>query len=108
MSRKRPARSTSPAATRCSSSSSFTSTSSRLLPTDVGLTRHRNFQRRNRLKPNCFFSRCDQTIARELVGAFVHGMPGMALDPVPAHVIGLKGFVEPFPQIDILPRLLVG
>src|SRR5438874_2030997 len=47
-------------------------------------------------------------VARELVGALVHQVAGMASNPVPAHVVALERGVEPLPQVDILDRLLVG
>src|SRR5436190_3994459 len=47
-------------------------------------------------------------IARELVGALVHQVAGMASNPVPAQVVALERGVEPLPQVDILDRLLVG
>src|SRR5689334_124924 len=47
-------------------------------------------------------------VARELVGALVHGMARMALHPMPMHFVLLQRFVKPLPEIDILDRLLVG
>jgi hypothetical protein len=35
-------------------------------------------------------------------------MAGMALDPVPAHLMGLQRGIEALPQVDVLHRLLVG
>src|SRR3954452_18864842 len=46
--------------------------------------------------------------ARQLVGAFVVGVPGMALQPAPLDPVPLAGGIEPFPQVLILDRLLVG
>ena len=45
---------------------------------------------------------------RELIGALVHLMPGVALDPMPAHVVLPERRIEPFPEVDVLHRLLVG
>src|SRR5437764_651268 len=42
-----------------------------------------------------------------LVGALVLVMAGMALDPVPAHLVRLQRLIEALPQLDILDRLLV-
>src|SRR5690242_7631628 len=50
---------------------------------------------------------CD-AVAGKLVGALVLVMAGMALDPVPANLVRLQGFVEPLPQLGVLHRLLVG
>src|SRR5437660_10813289 len=47
-------------------------------------------------------------IARQLIGAFVHVMAGMALHPMPAYFVGLQGGIEWLPQMDVLYRLLVG
>ena len=47
-------------------------------------------------------------VARQLIGAFVLGVAGVALDPVPAHLVRLQRGVEPLPQLGILHRLLVG
>jgi hypothetical protein len=43
-----------------------------------------------------------------LVGAFIHRMPGVTLDPVPADVVLAERCIEPFPEIHVLHRLLVG
>src|SRR5262245_10484865 len=47
-------------------------------------------------------------LARQLVGALVLGVAGMALHPMPFDVMGLECLVEPLPEIDVLDRLLVG
>src|SRR5262249_30072778 len=44
---------------------------------------------------------------RQLVGALILGVAGMAPDPVPAHVVALERGFEPLPEIDILDRFLV-
>src|SRR6185437_14218065 len=59
-------------------------------------------------RPHSTGSRRDQAVARELIGALVHGMTGVALHPVPAHLVMAERGIEPLPQIDILHRLLVG
>src|SRR5262245_5741232 len=46
-------------------------------------------------------------LARQLIGALVFGVTGMALDPVPAHLVGLERGIEALPQLGILHRLLV-
>src|SRR6185312_576443 len=46
--------------------------------------------------------------ARQLIGALVFGVAGVALDPVPAHLMRFQRGIEPLPQFDILDRLLVG
>src|SRR5882757_10655840 len=45
--------------------------------------------------------------ARQLIGAFVDGVAGVALDPMPAHLMLVQRRIQPLPQIDILDRLLV-
>src|SRR2546428_2927980 len=45
---------------------------------------------------------------RQLVGPLVLGVTGMALHPVPLHIVQGCQLVEPLPQVDILHRLLVG
>src|SRR5690349_5220461 len=52
--------------------------------------------------------RLHNPIARELIGALVLGMAGVALDPVPADLVRLQRGVETLPELDILHRLLVG
>src|ERR1700752_4987402 len=47
-------------------------------------------------------------LARQLIGALVFGMAGVALDPVPAHFVRLQRGIEALPQFGILDRLLVG
>src|SRR5882724_5564767 len=46
-------------------------------------------------------------VAGELVGALVLVMAGVALDPVPAHLVRLQRRIEPLPQLGVLDRLLV-
>src|SRR5471030_1593727 len=46
-------------------------------------------------------------VARQLVGALIGVVTGMALDPVPAHLVLVQRRVQPLPQIDVLDRLLV-
>src|SRR5665647_436866 len=47
-------------------------------------------------------------VACQLIGALVCIVAGMALDPVPAHLMRLQRGVEALPQFDVLDRLLVG
>src|SRR4249920_3372362 len=47
-------------------------------------------------------------LARQLIGAFVFGVAGVALDPVPAHFMRLQRVIEALPQLGVLDRLLVG
>ena len=35
-------------------------------------------------------------------------MAGMAVDPVPVHLVTRRAPLEPLPQVDVLDRLLVG
>src|SRR5215218_10094820 len=46
-------------------------------------------------------------VAGELIGALVFVVAGVALDPVPVHLMRLQRGVEALPEIDILDRLLV-
>ncbi len=46
-------------------------------------------------------------LVRQLIGALVFRVPGMALDPGPGHVMACLRLVQPLPQLDILDRLLV-
>src|SRR6185437_2110949 len=46
--------------------------------------------------------------AGQFVGALVFVVAGVALDPVPAHLMRFEGGIEPLPKIDVLDRLLVG
>src|SRR5262245_55790045 len=45
---------------------------------------------------------------RQLVGALVLGMAGMAAHPEPLDLVLAAGGVEPLPQVGVLHRLLVG
>src|SRR5437762_7371268 len=47
-------------------------------------------------------------VARQLIGALVGVMAGVALDPVPADLMRLQRGIEPLPQVDVLDGLLVG
>src|SRR4051812_19212955 len=47
-------------------------------------------------------------LARQLIGALVFGVAGVALDPVPAHLMRFQRGIEPLPKFDVLDRLLVG
>jgi len=42
-------------------------------------------------------ARGNQAVARELIGALVHGVAGVTLDPVPLHVMVRERGVEPLP-----------
>src|SRR5262249_17358659 len=42
------------------------------------------------------------------VGAFVFGVAGVALDPVPLDLMRRRRGFEPLPQIEVLDRLFVG
>src|ERR1700682_2474499 len=46
-------------------------------------------------------------LTRQLVGALIRVMAGVALDPVPAHLVLMQRRVQPLPQVDVLDRLLV-
>src|SRR5438445_11713922 len=46
-------------------------------------------------------------VARELIGALVLVVAGVAPDPVPAHLMRLERGIEPLPQLGGLDRLLV-
>lgn len=45
---------------------------------------------------------------RQRIGPFVLGMPGMAPDPVPFHVVGGRGCLQPLPEFGVLDRLAGG
>jgi len=47
-------------------------------------------------------------VAGELVGALVLGVTGVALDPVPMHLVRLQRGIEALPELGVLYRLLVG
>src|SRR6266566_6135546 len=46
-------------------------------------------------------------VARQLIGALVLVVAGVAPDPMPAHIMRLQGGIQPLPQINILDRLPV-
>ena len=52
-------------------------------------------------------ARGDNAFTRQLIGPLVHGMTGMAFDPVPVHLVMAERLIEPLPQVDVLDRLLV-
>src|SRR5689334_20472494 len=47
-------------------------------------------------------------LAGQFVGPFVVLVAGVALDPVPGHLVAQSGLVQPAPQVLVLHRLLVG
>src|SRR4051812_2341229 len=57
--------------------------------------------------PLRFQPRHRHALTRQLIGAFVLGVAGMALDPVPAHLMRLQRSIEALPQFGVLHRLLV-
>ena len=94
-----PARSRSPAAIRCSGSCRGI-----FLPfSPCGRREERIALFQPRLQP-----RHRDALARQLVGALVLVVAGVALDPVPAHLMLVQRGVQPLPEVDILDRLLVG
>src|SRR5687767_1909277 len=48
-----------------------------------------------------------EALVRELVGTLVFRMPRVPLDPMPRHLVALRGGGERLPEILILDRLLV-
>src|SRR6476620_2749204 len=48
------------------------------------------------------------TLTRQLIGALVFVVAGVAFDPVPAYLLRLQRGIEALPEVDILDRLLVG
>src|SRR6266404_2256528 len=100
-----PARSRFPAAIRCWGSCKKRQRRNAVVPSLLPLwERGRESLRspRLRLQP-----RHRDALARELVGALVVVVAGVAFDPVPVHLMRFQRGVEPLPQIDILDRLLV-
>src|SRR6267142_6917460 len=51
--------------------------------------------------------RYGNALARQLIGAFVGVVAGVALDPMPAHLVLMPQPIQPLPQIDVLDRLFV-
>src|SRR6266700_1270705 len=116
ISSRRPARSRSPAATRCWRSCSSRCHSGARAPSErtrnleipgLVLTHHRGMTNQQSVPHLLLLPRHRDAVARELVGALVLVMAGMALDPVPAHLVRLQRRVEPLPEFDVLDRLLV-
>src|SRR6202171_2428360 len=130
ISSRRPARSRSPAATRCWRSCEIISATAskkcrharpcaghprlywRLIVEDVdgrdkpghdGETSRRLWS----IFPRLLQSRHREAIPRQLIGALVGVVAGVALDPMPAHLMLVQRCVEALPQVDVLDRLFV-
>src|SRR5262249_9106705 len=62
-----------------------------------------------RSRPAVTSARADllESLARQLVGALVEGVAGMAAYPMPAHAMTCQQRIEPLPKIDVPDRLSV-